>query len=323
MEVLDRVTPSARGRSLDVSAEAFGWLRRSDDAADDPEALRERLAEDGYLFVPGLLDRDEVWAARMALLHRVEAAGALDPAHPVEHGVLRPGVTDVGLRQGDPAAMPELVAVLRGERMLAFFARLLGGDVRAYDFMWLRHQPRSHGVEPHCDLVFMGRGTPDVLTCWTPFGDIAVGAGGLMLLEDSHRTSPVRLADYLRQDVDSYCENGPNADAVRSGRMQWEHWAVPEAGREWGGEIASDAVALRENWGGRWLTAPEFRMGDVLVFTMRTVHAGTDNDTDTLRLSTDTRYQRADAPIDPRWVRGEHGEEPVGHGVGAKVGKIC
>jgi hypothetical protein len=185
MEVLDRATPSARGRSLDASADAFGWLRRSDDVAEDAEALRERLAEDGYLFVPGLLDRDEVWAARMALLRRVEAAGALDPAHPVEDGVLRPGVTDVGLRQGDPASMPELVAVLRGERMLAFFARLLGGEVRPYDFMWLRHQPRSHGVEPHCDLVFMGRGTPDVLTGWTPFGDIPLCGGGLMLLEGS------------------------------------------------------------------------------------------------------------------------------------------
>ena len=323
MDVLDKVTPSARGRSLDVSADAFGWLRRSDDLVGDPAALRRRLDEDGYLFVPDLLDRDEVFAARMALLRRAEAAGALDPAHPLEHGVLRPGVADVGLRQGDPASMPELVAVLRGERMLGFFASLLGGEVRSYDFMWLRHQPRIHGVEPHCDLVFMGRGTPDVLTCWTPFGDIALGAGGLMLLEDSHRTSPIRLADYLSQDVDTYCENGPNADAVRSGRMKWEHWAAPTAGREWGGEIASDAVALREDWGGRWLTAPEFRMGDILLFTMRTVHAGTDNDTDTLRLSTDTRYQRADAPVDPRWVRGEHGEEPVGHGLGAKVGKIC
>ena len=56
---------------------------------------------------------------------------------------------------------------------------------------------------------------------------------------------------------------------------------------------------------------------------MRTVHAGTDNDTDPLRLSTDTRYQRADAPVDARWVRGERGEEPVGHGARAKQGKIC
>ena len=64
-------------------------------------------------------------------------------------------------------------------------------------------------------------------------------------------------------------------------------------------------------------------MGDVLVFTMRTVHAGTDNNTRALRLSTDSRYQRAADPVDERWVRGEHGEAPVGHGLAAKVGKIC
>jgi hypothetical protein len=315
--------PSARGRRLDLSEDAFGWLRRSDSLAGDPEALRARLHEDGYLFVPGLLDREAVRAGRLELLGLVHAQGALDPAHPIEDGVLRPGADELGLWQGYPSTSDLLRSVLRGERMTALFAGLLGGEVRAYDFIWLRHQPRSHGVEPHCDVVFMGRGTPDVLTCWTPFGDIPLGGGGLMLLEDSHRTSVVRSADYLRQDVDSYCIDGPNAEAVRDGTMRWEHWDRPAPGRDWGGEIAGDAVALRAEWGGRWLTAPRFRMGDVLIFSMRTVHAGTDNDTNALRLSTDSRYQRADAPIDDRWVVGPNGEAPVGHGAGAKRGKIC
>ena len=293
--------PAAGGRRLDTSENAFGWLRTSDDVADDPAALHERLEEDGYLYVPGLLDRGEVEAARAELL----AVGA------------------DALTQEYPMTSPVMRSVLQGERMLGFFAALLGGPARSYDFIWLRHQPPSHGIAPHCDLVFMSRGTPDVLTCWTPFGDIPVRAGGLMLLEDSHRTSPVRLADYLAQDVDTYCENGPNADAVRTGEIHWEHWQQPAPGKAWNGEITDDPHALREEWGGRWLTAPEYRMGDVLVFTMRTVHAGTDNETDALRLSTDSRYQRADAPVDERWVNGPAGEAPVGHGLAAKQGKIC
>jgi hypothetical protein len=56
---------------------------------------------------------------------------------------------------------------------------------------------------------------------------------------------------------------------------------------------------------------------------MRTFHAGTDNDTNALRLSTDSRYQRADAPVDERWVAGPNGEPPVGPGTAAKRGKIC
>jgi hypothetical protein len=314
---------AARGRRLDLSEAAFGWLRPSDAVAGDPEALRARLEQDGYLFVPGLLDREAVRAGRLELLRHVQAHGALDPAYPLEDGVLRAGADELGLWQGYPSSSDAFLSVLKGERMTGFFAGLLGGAIRSYDFIWLRHQPRAHGVAPHCDVVFMGRGTPDVLTCWTPFGDIPPGGGGLMLLEDSHRQSVVRIADYLRQDVDSYCSNGPNADAVRDGTMRWEHWEEPAPGRDWAGEITEDAVALRAEWGERWLTAPEFRMGDVLIFSMRTVHAGTDNDTDRLRLSTDSRYQRADAPVDERWVAGANGEPPVGHGTAAKRGKIC
>jgi hypothetical protein len=317
------VTPTARGRRLDRSDDAFGWLLPSDSLVGEPGALRARLQRDGYLFVPGLLDRQAVRAGRLELLGHVQAHGALDPAYPLQAGVLRPDADELGLWQSYPASSDALLSVLRGEPMMSFFAGVLGGEVRSYDFVWLRHQPHSHGVEPHCDLVFMGRGTPNVLTCWTPFGDIALGGGGLMLLEDSHRKSVVRVADYLRQDVDSYCVNGPNAEAVSQGTMKWEHWDRPAPGREWGGELADDAVALREEWGGRWLTAPEFRMGDVLIFTMKTVHAGTDNDTRALRLSTDSRYQRTDAPVDERWVTGANGEAPMGHGLGAKRGKIC
>jgi hypothetical protein len=323
MPRIDTAVPAARGRRLDGSEDAFGWLRTSDALIGDPSALRARLREDGYLFVPGALDRETVRAGRLELLGRVQEQGALDAAHPLEDGVLRPDADDLGLWQDYASSSAVLMSTLRGGAMTRLFAGLLDGEVRGYDFTWLRYQTPSHGIPPHCDIVFMGRGTRDVLTCWTPFGDIPVGGGGLMILEDSHRQSALRLADYLRQDVDSYCLNGPNADAVRDGTMRWEHWDRPAAGRDWDGEIAADAVALREAWGGRWLTAPEFRMGDVLIFTLTTVHAGTDNETRRLRLSTDSRYQRADAPVDERWVIGPNGEPPVGHGVAAKVGKIC
>ena len=63
----------------------------------------------------------------------------------------------------------------------------------------------------------------------------------------------------------------------------------------------------------------EYRMGDVLIFGMRTVHASLDNQTPFFRFSTDTRYQPASEPIDGRWV----GENPIGHGAAAKRGMIC
>jgi hypothetical protein len=77
-------------------------------------------------------------------------------------------------------------------------------------------------------------------------------------------------------------------------------------------------VRLRETLGGRWLTA-EFRMGDLLTFPMYTVHASLDNQTDRIRLSTDSRYQSAAEPADPRWI----GEQPIAHGVAGRRGRIC
>src|SRR5687767_1184865 len=90
MAVADTVAVTARGQRLDMSEEAFGWLRPSDSLIGDAAALRARLDEDGYLFVPGLLDREAVRAGRMELLGHVAAYGALDPGHPIEDGILRP-----------------------------------------------------------------------------------------------------------------------------------------------------------------------------------------------------------------------------------------
>ena len=77
--------------------------------------------------------------------------------------------------------------VVHGPRIMGFFDALFETPARSYDFIWLRHQPPSHGIPPHCDTVFMGRGTPEVLTAWIPFGDIPIRAGGLMVLENSHK----------------------------------------------------------------------------------------------------------------------------------------
>ena len=43
---------------------------------------------------------------------------------------------------------------------------------------------------------------------------------------------------------------------------------------------------------------------------MTTIHASLDNQTDRVRLSSDTRYQRASQPADTRWI----GANPPTHG---------
>lgn len=297
----------AQGRLLDPSPEALGSLRDSTPIRDVAAALRTRMEEDGYLFLPGLLDRSDVIAARRECARRIAEAGMLAPgSDPVD---LRPRAGmdryfSPELTEGNAA----LMRILYDGPMMAFFTAFLGGEVRHFDYTWLRTVGPGAGTAPHMDIVYMGRGTTRLYTAWTPLGDIPIDVGGLMILEGSHRQERVRRA-YGTKDVDEWCTN-----------KRPEGWT----GMGGGGNIARngvlhpDPVRLRERLGGRWLTS-DFRMGDLLVFGMFTAHASLDNGGDTIRLSSDSRYQLASEPVDERWI----GEHPVGHGPAGKRGKIC
>jgi len=301
-----------QGRPLATSPDRFGVLRDATDVRDDGEAMRRRMAEDGYLYLPGLLDRDDVLAARRSVLEALAGEGALDPAAPVMEGRARAGVRmsfRADLVQDDAAIRRMAYA----GPMMAFTEQLLGEPVRHFDYTWLR--AKSPGPDtathPHCDVVYMGRGTRDRLfTAWTPLGDVSWELGGLMILEGSHRRTD-KLARYWDMDVDTYCSNGPEAEAIRDGAQTWET-------TKQGGAFDYDAPGLAEQFEARWLSAP-FAAGDVLCFTMHTLHASLDNRTDRFRLSTDTRYQPASAPADPRWI----GPAPPGHGRASKIQMIC
>ncbi len=310
MLVQERPRLTAFGHDVDTQPEHFGALRDSSAIRDDGDALRARMAEDGYLYLPGYFDTAAVLAARRGLTDRLAEDDLLEPGTPILDAVARQGPPT-----GKPATRTDLLAkqvaplqqLLYTGPMMDFYRRLLGGEVRHFDYTWLRVVKPGRATPPHMDIVFMGRGTPNLYTAWTPLGDISLAMGGLMILEGSHRLDHVKET-YGRRDVDTYCSNLPhtNADAWASGQKRWS------------GHLSKNAARLRETLGGRWLTT-DYRMGDLLTFSMFTIHASLDNQTDRIRLSTDTRYQSADEPADPRWV----GEQPIAHGVAGRRGRIC
>jgi hypothetical protein len=264
------------------------------------------MEEDGYLFIPGYLERESVLESRREVTGLLAAQGLLDPSSdPME--AVAASTPPKAARAGNPLAQrsPALQRLLFGGRMTEFYRRLLGGDILYFKYVWLRTRRRGPAAAPHYDIVFMGRGTTNVRTAWTPLGDIPYELGGLMVLENSHRLERVKNT-YGKRDVDAYCENKPQAAEYASGQ------------RRFSGHISRNPVKLRERLGGRWLTT-EFRAGDLLTFSMYTLHASLDNQTDHVRLSTDTRYQLASEPADERWS----GEEPTGHGEAVRRRLIC
>ena len=156
----------------------------------------------------------------------------------------------------------------------------------------------------------MGRGTHDLYTAWTPLGDIDFQLWGLIVLEGSNRLENVR-EEYLTRNVAEYCENIEGEE---------EHARTNQDMRclRWDGSLSDDPMELREQLGGRWLTA-EYMAGDLSTFDTHTIHASLDNRSERIRLSSDSRYQLASEPTDERWT----GDAPVGHGPEDKRGRIC
>jgi len=294
------------GHALDLSEDKFGFLRDSSDAAEDFPELRRRQAEDGYLYMKGYLDRDEVLAARSRLTERLAAAGVLDEACPPIEAVYRPN-TSGSFRPELTQGNEKVQRLLYSGRLVDFYRSFYGEEIRHYDYTWLRAIPPGKGTNPHCDLPYMGRGTHRHMTCWVPYGDVPFELGGLMVLEGSHKRMDL-LENYVYRDVDAYCENKPKeAAAAREGKWNFT------------GTLSHNPPAVRDKFGGRWLTT-EFSAGDFVTFGMFTVHASLDNHTrNRLRISSDSRYQRATDPIDERWI----GANPAAHGAVGKRGRIC
>jgi len=255
---------------------------RSSSGEEDVAVLRQRLEDDGYLLLRGLLPRALVERARDRIFGLLAEHGRLDPAAPLSEGRVRPGNTgSTALKplQEDP----DLLAVLEGPELAGFFERFLGEAVITTRYKWLRAQQPDGFTGAHFDNVYMGRGSKRLHTSWVPFCDIPIGMGGLAVLGGSHKLDSFRKlrATYGQMDVDR--------DMVQ-------------------GHFSNDPVEVVERYGGRWLTAA-FEPGDIMVFGMFTMHMSQVNRMDRFRATADVRWQPAADPCDERWF----GDAPAGH----------
>ena len=268
-------------RELELGGELLGNLRESRDIQGDMPALRARLQEDGYLLLRGLHDVETIKAARRVVLADLDAREQIDRSRPRDEALIAEGA--VGSFLGGRKAVThteEFLSVVEGADLMDFFTGLFDGEALAYDYKWLRAVPTGASTGAHFDVVYMGRGSLDLVTLWTPLGDVPYDMGPLAVLTGDTRLDQVRET-YGKMDVDR--------DHVT-------------------GSFSEDPVALVEKYGGRWRTT-EFEMGDALIFSMFTMHGSLANTSPRFRLSADTRYQRADQPVDERWM----GDEPIAH----------
>lgn len=271
-------------RTLSFGGPYLTELRESNDILHDVVQLRRRLQDDGYLLIRGLHNRETVLQARSEFLNDLARMGRLDANAPIEQGVI--GSQNKSAMWGMGAedlkeTFPHFLEVVNSPSVMKFFDNLLDGPTMTYDYKWPRAVAKNGNTGIHYDIVYMGRGTKNVYTMWTPMDDIPLEKGTLAMCLGSQNFEKIK-STYGQMDVDR--------DNVATG------W------------FSEDPIEIADNFGGQWATT-EFHAGDAIIFGMFMMHASLTNVTDCYRLSSDTRYQRQSEPVDERWV----GKKPRGH----------
>jgi phytanoyl-CoA dioxygenase PhyH len=242
------------GVRLDTAAAAFGELR--DSTADlergRMDELRGRYADEGYLLLRGLLVPADVEAAAAQVVHSLAERGLIDGRFERSQWIAVRGarVSNFGFEAED-RRFGRVRAVALAGRLGAFYERFFDAPPRAFDYLWLRIMAPGQATPPHCDIVYMGRGTHDLCSTWVPLTPVAIDDGPLMVLERSHRVQSLRDG-YARMDIDK--DGNWRRIKFRHGRLFR------------GGDYSRHPRRVRAELGLRWLTS-DFDREDVVVFS--------------------------------------------------------
>jgi ectoine hydroxylase-related dioxygenase (phytanoyl-CoA dioxygenase family) len=254
-------------------------LRDSTPVKDNVDALRERLAADGYVFIREFSDPSTVRDARRDVLNHMAEDGLLDAEEPIERGVVG---DDVGgqfqtfdMTGESWTHYPSLETLAEGEDVMDFFDRLIGEPGTAFDRKLGRAKAPDDYTKFHIDRVFMSLGTDKRYTVWRPIGDCPIEMGPLVICPRSN------------VDVDLEGTYGRVDAAIDTIEPQ----------------LSGDPIDVLENIGGP-LATTDFEAGDALIFDPYLLHGALNNQTDRFRISIDTRYQSLYEPTDPRWMGG-------------------
>jgi len=236
----------------------------STDLVMDGTALAERLAQDGYLFIRGLVPTDAVENVGRQFLDVVAQGGWLDPDHPK-----RSRIANRNIVCADPE--PEFLQVFRRfylsedshalkhhPNIVGLFERIFDEEVLVHPLFVARNifpQKEKLTTRPHQDFVHI-QGTAETFTVWLPLHDCPREMGGLAVAEGSHR-------------------QGVHDFTVASG---------------------AGGLEVTAPFDGQWRFG-DFAVGDALIFHSMMVHKGMDNKTKKIRHSIDARYQRVSEPI--------------------------
>jgi phytanoyl-CoA hydroxylase len=303
-----------RGIQGSIPQSMLGWLRETPADTSIGE-IRRRLFADEYVFVKGLIPRNDVLGLRQHYFSQFESSTLLQPGSAAVDGIYNSGEDPAlhnGIGGGEPTAVDELQRLVDAHVQtpyLEFVAHpKLRGMVR--DLMqWdeevlvkrtmLRHNiPGGQSTGVHYDKLFLRGGDAFFLTAWVPIGDTKATGGGLVYLEDSTGLGKsieddfyARAANFtLEEKISAFNRNMTATGVLSTDPLMFQR----------------DNEHLSKKTSFRWLVA-NYEAGDVVFHLPYTIHTAAANDDPVgrIRLSTDLRfYSKKDVEAgvtDERW----------------------
>lgn len=272
----------SNGYSLNLEPDRVGKLQAVPEALrHDRAALWNRLDDQGYLYLKRFFDPEKINRFREYYFKMLAETNLLSAGSAPVEGLTGSGPVDQlkvhEILFNEIVKGPEYEALCASPKLVEFFEWFFGGQVFLHKRKIIRHIRPGGGqaTGAHYDLVYLREGTDRVLTAWIPLGDCKVEDGGLIYLEGSHK---------IIRELDK--------QAARKIQAEW---------------LTKDLPALADKFNCRWLLT-DYQAGDLVIHNAYMVHASVDNTNEAgrMRLSTDIRYQLAEAPIDQRWQNHWH-----------------
>lgn len=254
------------------------------------EEARKRFAEDGYLFLKGLLPREDVLKAREEYFNLLAPSGVLKPGSEPVDGIfdetkdkldfpgIGAGFTDSNGRPSGPhpdiaTRFVDLALQAHTEdwykedfckhpMLRNYVAKLTGwgDDTFGIRRTLLRNNtPGNKAIGVHYDQIFLRYGEDTAITAWIPMGDISREGGGLIYLENGHTLGAEIEQKFTAKAKDSGLTDEEAKSAFNQNMMS-------------GGLLADGPLEFGRQWNRRWLLT-EYEAGDVVLHSAYAVRA--------------------------------------------------
>ncbi|EXJ75082.1 uncharacterized protein A1O5_01778 [Cladophialophora psammophila CBS 110553] len=263
--------PNVRAIQGSIPQSMLGWLRETSSEAPIEE-IRRRLFEDEYVFVKGLLPRDDVLKTREHYFSQFKSLGLQKPDTDPMDGIYNMA-EDISLHNGigggGPIGTEELQRLVKAhvqQSYLDFVAhpklremvRIIMGweeEILAKRTMLRHNIPGGQSTGVHYDKLFLRGGDAFFLTAWVPIGNVTATGGGLVYLEGSTNLGKAIEDDFkvcakdftLEEKVSAFNRNMSAAGVLSMDPMVFQQ----------------DHEHLAKQTKFRWLVA-DFEAGDVV-----------------------------------------------------------